>query len=142
MNNHFKKTLLAVIFTLVATGFTLTPAIAQDSSGKVFELRIYTATTGNLENLHARFRDHTNRLFAKHNLKVVGYWTPTNEEQSANTLIYILEHPSSEDAGKNWRAFGTDPEWTKVAADSNANGQILANIESTYMSATDFSPLK
>lgn len=109
---------------------------------KVFELRTYTATPGNLDNLHARFRDHTTRIFAKHGMRVVGYWTPTDEEKADDTLIYILEHDSMEAAGASWRAFGQDPEWQQVAEASNANGQILGGIEREYMVATDYSPMR
>jgi len=75
-------------------------------------------------------------------MKVVGYWTPTNEEESENTLVYMLEHASQDAADASWRAFGQDPEWARVAEASNANGQILAAIERRYMRATDFSPMK
>tara|TARA_B100001105_G_scaffold217167_1_gene183064 strand:- start:817 stop:1227 length:411 start_codon:yes stop_codon:yes gene_type:complete len=114
---------------------------AQDM-GKVFELRIYTATPGNLDKLHARFRDHTTRIFGNHGMKVVGYWTPTSEEESEDTLVYLLEHASQDAADASWRAFGQDPEWARVAEASNANGQILAGIERKYMEATDYSPMK
>jgi hypothetical protein len=114
---------------------------AQDMD-KVFELRIYTATPGNLDNLHARFRDHTTRIFGNHGMKVVGYWTPTSEEESEDTLVYLLEHASQDAADASWRAFGQDPEWARVAEASNANGQILAGIERKYMEATDYSPMK
>jgi hypothetical protein len=114
---------------------------AQDM-GKVFELRIYTATPGNLDKLHARFRDHTTRIFGNHGMKVVGYWTPTSEEESEDTLVYLLEHASQDAADASWRAFGQDPEWARVAETSNANGQILAGIERKYMEATDYSPMK
>ena len=43
---------------------------------KVFELRTYQATPGNLGNLHARFRDHTIRIFRKHGMEIVGFGPP------------------------------------------------------------------
>jgi hypothetical protein len=108
---------------------------------KVFELRTYTATPGNLDNLHARFRDHTTRIFNKHGMEVVGYWTPTDPEKADDTLIYILEHASQEAADASWAAFIADPEWQRVADASNANGQILGGIQREYMVATDYSPM-
>lgn len=120
-------------------GFMLTTA-AQEQ--KVFELRTYTATPGNLANLHSRFRNHTTRIFNKHGMKVVGYWSPTSEEEAGDTLVYMLEHKSRDAASESWRAFIQDPEWTKVAADSNANGEILGGIESKYLVATDYSPMQ
>jgi len=126
--------------TVGAIGGLLFSASAQ--SEKAFELRIYTATPGNLDNLHARFRDHTTRIFAKHGMEVVGYWTPTDEEKADDTLIYVLEHASREAADASWQAFIQDPEWQEVAAASNANGQILGGIEREFMVATDYSPLQ
>ncbi|MDA0689597.1 MAG: NIPSNAP family protein [Proteobacteria bacterium] len=108
---------------------------------KVFELRTYTATPGNLDNLHARFRNHTTRIFNKHGMEVVGYWTPTDPEKAGDTLIYILEHASQEAADASWQAFIADPEWQQVAEASNANGQILGGIQREYMIATDYSPM-
>jgi len=115
-------------------------AAAQDQ--KVYELRTYTATPGNLGNLNARFRDHTIRIFRKHGMEIVGFWVPTDPELADDTLIYVLEHESRTAADASWRAFGQDPEWSEVAAASNANGQILANVERQYMQATDYSPLQ
>ncbi len=115
---------------------------SQAQQGTVFELRTYTATPGNLDNLHARFRDHTTRIFRKHGMEVVGYWTPTSEDEREDTLVYILEHASQEAADASWRAFIEDPEWAEVAAASNANGQILGGIERKFMVATDYSPLQ
>jgi len=53
---------LAASFAYVLLAALLNPSMAQEE-GKVFELRTYTATPGNLDNLHARFRDHTTRIF-------------------------------------------------------------------------------
>ena len=75
-------------------------------------------------------------------MKVVGFWSPTNEEEREDTLVYVLEHASQEAANASWRAFGQDPEWARVAEASNANGQILAGVERKYMVATDYSPMK
>src|SRR5262245_30830460 len=108
---------------------TTTPAHGAPG-GHVFELRTYTATPGNLENLQARFRNHTLRIFAKHGMKNVGYWVPQDEPRHSNTLIYVLQHESREAATKSWNDFRADPEWKKVAAESEANGKIVEKVES------------
>ena len=113
---------------------------AQDE--KVFELRTYTATPGNLDNLHARFRDHTTRIFRKHGMEVVGYWSPTSEEEREDTLVYLLAHDNQDAANASWQAFIADSEWATVAEESNRNGQILGGIEAKFMVATDYSPMK
>ena len=130
--------LLSLIAGL-GTGIFLTTSAQSE---KVFELRIYKATPGNLDNLHARFRNHTTRIFRKHGMEVVGYWSPTSEEERGDTLVYMLEHADQETATASWQAFIEDPEWAEVAAASNANGQILGGIEAKYMVATDYSPMQ
>jgi len=132
---------LAASFALVLATALLNPSIAQEE-GKVFELRTYTATPGNLDNLHARFRDHTTRIFRKHGMEVVAYWAPTDGEDAENKLVYVLEHKSRAAADASWQAFIADPEWAEVAAASNANGPILAGVEKIFMKATDYSPLQ
>ena len=59
----------------------------QIASGAVYELRTYVTNPGKLDNLNARFRDHTVGLFKKHGIESVGYWVPTDGESSKNTLI-------------------------------------------------------
>ena len=113
---------------------------AQDE--KVFELRTYKATPGNLDNLHARFRDHTTRIFRKHGMEVIGYWSPTSEEEREDTLVYLLGHDNQAAADQSWQDFIADPEWARVAEESNRNGQILGGIERKYMVATDYSPMR
>jgi hypothetical protein len=116
-------------------------AIATPSSADVFELRTYTTNEGKLDALNARFRDHTVKLFEKHGIESLGYWVPTDEEKSKNTLIYIIKHKSREAAKESWKAFGADPEWKKVAEESQKDGKILAKgPQSVYMDAADYSP--
>ncbi len=105
----------ALASILVLGGPVLFPTSAQ---AEVYELRTYTTNEGKLDNLNARFRDHTVALFDKHGMESVAYWVPTDEPQSANTLIYVLRHPSREAASASWKAFIEDPAWAKVAEES------------------------
>jgi hypothetical protein len=110
---------------------------------RVFELRVYHAPPGKLENLKARFRDHTIDIFKKHGITSIGYWVPQDAKQGHDdTLIYLIAHPSRADAATNWRAFAQDPEWQQVSKASEANGKIVDHIDSTYMDPTDFSQVK
>ncbi len=113
---------------------------AMAESGKVYELRIYHAATGKLDSLVARFRDHTDKLFAKHGMKSVAYWTALDEHVKSSTFFYILEHPSREAAATNWKAFQDDPEWQTVKAKSEENGKLVEKVDSTYLTLTDWSP--
>ena len=110
------------------------------ASTGVYELRIYHALPGKLGDLLARFRDHTVKLFERHGMKVVAFWTPIDEPQKSNTLIYILYHPTSEAATANWKSFQDDPEWKSVRDKSEANGKLVEKIDSTFLALTDFSP--
>jgi hypothetical protein len=122
--------------------FVLAGAFAVAADNRVFELRTYTCYEGKLEALKTRFRDHTIRIFKRHGMESIGYWVPQDPEKSKTTLIYIIAHPSREAATKNWTEFRNDPEWKKVAADSEANGKIVQKVESVYMDPTDFSQIK
>jgi len=125
-----------VLLPLLLAGF----ALAQN---RVFELRTYTCNEGKLEALKTRFRDHTIEIFKRHGMESIGYWIPQDGEKSKTTLIYIIAHSSREQAAKNWKEFGADPEWKKVAAESEANGKILAKPpESVFMDPADFSQIK
>ncbi len=75
----------------------------------VYELRMYHAKEGKMDALKARFGDHTDALFKRHNMKSIGYWSPEDAPDSQTLFIYILEHPSREEAKKNWTAFQADP---------------------------------
>jgi hypothetical protein len=138
---------VASTLVLLAIGFALgswhqsSVAHAQNAN-RVFELRTYTAPDGKLPDLQARFRNHTMRMFEKHGMKNVGYWVPQDAPAKDNTLIYIISHESREAAKKSWSAFGGDPEWQKVAKESQMNGKIVAGITSVYMDPTDYSPIK
>lgn len=136
--------LLAVFAAGVAAGHLWQPAsvLSAQSGQPVFELRTYTAPEGKLANLHARFRDHTMRIFDKHGMKSIGYWVPQDAPNSSNTLIYILQHPSREAAKKSWADFAADPEWMKVSAESQKDGRIVSKVESVFMDPTDYSPIK
>jgi hypothetical protein len=110
------------------------------SSTTVYELRIYHTYEGKLDDLLRRFREHTMKLFEKHGIKNVAYWTPTDEPPKGKTLVYLLAHPSREAATANWQAFRDDPEWQSVRDKSEANGKLVEKIESTFLALTDFSP--
>jgi len=113
-------------------------AAAAEPDTRVFELRTYWSPQGRLDDLHARFRDHTLKLFEKHGLTSVGYWTPI--ENTENKLIYALVFPSREARDLAWKAFFADPVWQAVKKATEANGPIVSKVESVLLSATDYSP--
>jgi hypothetical protein len=106
-----------------------------------YELRTYTAVPGRLPNLHARFRNHTIQLLEKHGMRLVGFWTPVDKE---NTLVYLVEHQSREAAQKSWTEFRADPEWVaaKKASEDEAGGSLTEKVESVFLTPTDYSAMK
>ena len=119
MNDHWYR--FPAIVAALGIGFVLggltapAPDARAQSPSRIFELRTYTAPEGKLPNLNARFREHTMRIFEKHGMANVGYWTPQDAPASQNTLVYILAHRDREAAAKSWQAFRDDPEWKKVS---------------------------
>ncbi|MEJ0085426.1 MAG: NIPSNAP family protein [Pseudomonadota bacterium] len=126
-------------------GAGLLSARAADAPvpGRVFELRIYHTFPGRLEALHKRFREHTMKMFEKHGMTNVAYWTSQDSPAKETTLTYVISHASRDAAKANWAAFSADPEWKKIAAASEADGgKIVERVESVFLDATDYSPLK
>ncbi len=130
--------LAAVAFSQVS----LTPTVQAHSADKaeasmLYELRTYTTPDGKLDALHARFRDHTMKLFEKHGMKNIMYWTPVDQP---NTLIYVIAHKDKAAADASWQGFRNDPEWKRVAEESQRDGRLVSKVESVYMNQTDYSP--
>ena len=124
---------------LMATAMTNVPAAEPAAKTRVFEMRTYHTHPGRLDALNKRFREHTNRLFVKHGMELVGYWTPQGKD---DTLVYILAYPSREAAKESWKGFQSDPDWKKAAAESEKDGKIVAKVESEFLNPTDYSPIK
>ena len=114
----------------------------SNPSHHVYELRLYHVHEGKMDALKARFGDHTDAIFKRHNMKSVGYLVPEDAPSSQNLFIYILEHPSRQEAEKNWAAFHADPEWRKVKAESEAHGALVDHIDRYFMDPTSYSALK
>lgn len=114
----------------------------QQKETRVFELRIYYAAPGKMEALHKRFREHTCKLFEKHGMTIVGFWSPQDKQQAEEKLIYVLAFPSKAAADKSWAAFREDPDWIRVKTASERDGKLVERVESVFMSATDYSPMK
>jgi hypothetical protein len=142
------------LLSLLALAALAVPALAcadekstQDKSAaseqRVFELRTYYTHPGRLDALHKRFSEHTNRIFKKHGMEIVGFWVPQDEKDGkGGKLVYLLAFPSREAAQKSWEAFRNDPEWLKARDESEKDGKIVAKVESVFLDPTGYSPIK
>jgi hypothetical protein len=139
-----QKIILAAtaVLALVGVGVVAGANARTERADRVFEMRTYIANPGKITALHARFRDHTNKLFVKHGMELVGYWTPTSGENAENTLVYILAYPSEEAKVKAWKEFAADPDWVKAKAESEKEGGLVGKVISVMMKPTDYSPIK
>lgn len=135
-----RQVFAALLMTaVVATGW----ASAEEKAARVFEMRTYYAAPGKMDELHARFRDHTCGLFKKHGMELIGFWEPVDEKSGkGEKMVYILAYPSREAATASWKAFGADPEWQKARAESEKNGKLVAKVESVFLNALDYSAIK
>jgi len=135
---------LAAVTIALAGGFTvhqfaMAPTVQAQAASRVYELRTYTAAPGKFDALNTRFRDHTVRIFAKHGVKNIVYWIPTEGALVGNTIVYVIPHESREAAKKFWSAFQADPEWIKAKAASEANGPLTTKVDSVFLTTTDYS---
>src|SRR5262245_28867183 len=122
--------------------------IAKSKDERVFELRTYTATNGNLGHLNDRFKDHTIKLFDKHGMTNVVYWNVLKGQPGEDTmLIYMLVHKNQDAAKKSFDAFRMDPDWVaaRKASEEKAGGSLTepkGGVVSEFLVPTDYSPLK
>lgn len=134
---------LAVFGLGYAAGqFSAFESVAQAQGERIFEMRTYTALPGRLDALNARFRDHTTRIFEKHGMTNIGYWTPQEAPLAENTLVYILAHDSRDAGQASWDAFRADPEWAQVSEESQRDGRIVESVDVLWLEATDYSKIK
>ncbi len=129
---------------LVRTDYSPVPMSAGD---RVFELRTYAVTKGNLGRLNERFQDHTMKLFAKHGMTNVVYWNVLKGQPGAdNTLVYLLAHTSKAAAAKSFAEFRKDPAWiaARTASEKAGGGSLTEpkGVVSEFLTPTDYSPLK
>jgi NIPSNAP len=125
--------------SMLTGGLGIVPHAQAQSANRVFEMRTYYTHDGKLDDLLARFRNHTTRYFEKHGMTNIGYWVPRDQP---NTLVYVLAYPSREAATAAWDAFRKDEGWIAVSKASVANGPIVAKVVSVFMDPTNFSGIK
>jgi NIPSNAP len=93
--------------SVITAWFVHANEVSGDSR-RVFELRIYHAVPGKGPGFESLFRD-ASKVMAKHSINVVGYWVANEDPAWKDTFIYIVAHPSREEAKKNWDTLHADP---------------------------------
>lgn len=137
---------VAALFVGLIVGWSTATLRAEPDkpAAMVYELRTYSTEEGRLPALHARFKDHTIKLFEKHGMKNVIYFTGIDQEGKPvdNKLVYLLGHKSQSAARASFDAFRKDPEWTAARDASEKDGKIVAKAESQFFVPTEYSPMK
>jgi hypothetical protein len=143
------RTLLGMVMVTGLFGLATTRGMAGEAGKgdknvdtRVFEMRTYYAAPGKMSDLHKRFHDHTCKLFQKHGMTLIGFWSPIDSKQAEEKMVYILAFPSKEAAEKSWKAFIADPDWKAAKAASEQNGKLVDRVESVFLNPTNYSPIK
>lgn len=124
---------LTVLFALASSAHA-----DQKTSGPIYELRVYHTNDGKLNDLLARFRDHTCELFTKHGMTNVAYFVPEGKENKR--LVYFMKYPSRDARVASWKGFLNDPQWKAAYKASIENGKLIHKVDSTFLTLTDYSP--
>lgn len=107
----------------------------------IHELRAYECMPGKLPALHKRFETVTLKMWAKHGIRQVGFWT-TLIGESNQTLTYLIEWESLAEREAKWGAFMSDPEWVAARAKTEEAGPIVAKITNAILQPTPYSKLR
>jgi hypothetical protein len=122
-----KRIILGTVAVVCLVGVGYAAGAKMERADRFFEMRTYYANPGKISSLHARFRDHTVKLFEKHGMQNIGYWQQASGEEARK---------------KSWDAFTNDPDWKKAKADSEKDGVLVAKVESKFMKPADYSAIK
>ncbi len=129
-----------------ATDYSPKLNLSSSSTPRHWELRTYTANPGKLENVHARFRNHTMSIFSRLGMTNYLYWRPVADQPAqTDKMIYLMAYPTAAARTTMWQAFSQDPEWVKVRTESEAAGPLLKSpggVVSVQLTPTDYSPVK
>lgn len=129
---------LALALALGALAGISAPA-ARAADTRCYELRIYHAAPGKLDDLHQRFRNHTLKLLERHAVTSIGYWVPLQNSEDPR-LFFLLAYPSKEAREASWKSFMADPDWQAAYKASEAQGPLVTKVENFFLGATDYSP--
>jgi len=149
-NNNLKRGIVCTVaLSCCAVAPLMTTSLVHASettvgNNRVFELRIYHAVPGKAPALESVFRD-ASKVMASHGINVVGYWVPNEDPTWKDTFIYIVAHPSREEAKKSWDALHADPAFRPYVEAAkpliDKVGKVF-RVDEVYMRPTDFSPMQ
>ena len=142
-------TICGIALASFAAGCLLTGRLTNSQevragNNRVFELLIYHAVPGKGPALESLFRD-ASKVMARHGIDVVGYWVPNEDPAWSDTFVYLVAHPSRDEASKNWHALHIDPEfgpYIESAKPFIQKPDEKYKVDEVYMRAADFSAMR
>jgi hypothetical protein len=115
------------------------PQLDNDRQTRVYELRSYEAPTEKLfaNKVHMFNEGGEVALFDRLGFNAVFYGSVLSGSRMPN-LMYMTTHESMEAREKNWKAFGSDPEWKKLSAMDYYKNNV-SKIDIVFLRATEYS---
>ncbi|MBP1181140.1 NIPSNAP family protein [Methylobacterium sp. PvR107] len=107
----------------------------------IVEMRVYYCAPTRLPALLERFRSTTLGFFQKYGIEQIGFWT-TLVGPDNHALTYLLKWDDMAQREARWNAFQADPDWIARRAETEKDRAIVARIENTFLTPTDFSALR
>jgi hypothetical protein len=107
----------------------------------IHELRIYHAMPGRLPDLNRRFETITLKLWDKHGIRQVGFWTVMVGDSNQD-LYYLIEWESLAEREQRWNAFAADPEWLAAKARTEEQGPLISHLSNLFLAPTAYSKLR
>ncbi|ACB25235.1 hypothetical protein ABID82_004372 [Methylobacterium sp. PvP062] len=107
----------------------------------IVEMRVYYCAPTRLPALLERFRSTTLGFFQKYGIEQIGFWT-TLVGPDNHALTYLLKWDDMAQREARWNAFQADPDWIAARAETEKDRPIVARIENTFLTPTDFSALR
>jgi hypothetical protein len=121
----------------------IVPLAEKPKSPRYFELRIYhSPTPRQLRMLHERFAGPEIQIFHRSGVHPILYADTIIGPDMPN-LTYLIPFGTLAEREKAWDAFGADPQWAKVRAESIARGGQIVNYNNISLwRAAAFSPIQ
>jgi hypothetical protein len=130
---------------LRATSFSqdIVPLKEKPKTPRVFELRIYHSPTyRQLGFLHERFAGPEMAIFHRSGIFPI-LFADTMIGPNMPNQAYLMPFDSLAAREKAWDAFGADPEWQKVRAESVARGgEVVVDQNFMLLKPTAYSPIQ
>jgi hypothetical protein len=119
------------------------PTATAAKGPRLFELRTYESHNERAHRAKVRMFTEMGEvdIFRRCGLTPV-FFSRTLVGPRMPSLVYMLVHENMAAREKSWDAFRNDPEWKKVASETQKDGPIVANVVSVFMTPTDYSPMK